>query len=927
MNLSQQIFSDIIVHMKYARYLPEKNRRETWEELVDRNKQMHIKKYPHLKDEIDRVYQLVLEKKVLPSMRSLQFAGDAIEINPSRINNCSYLPIDSWEAFHEVMFLLLGGVGVGYSVQKHHVDKLPEIIGPRRNRTRRYLIGDSIAGWSDAIKVLMKSYFFGTTQIRFDFSDIRPKGARLITSGGKAPGPQPLKECIVKITGILDEAEQTGRLSTIQCHDILCHIADAVLAGGIRRAAMIAFFSVSDDEMMAAKAGNWWETNPQRGRANNSVVLVRSRINKATFDRVFERLKASGSGEPGFFFTNDKDVLSNPCFSGDSMLLTSGGYCPIKSLVDKNVELIAQDGSVCKGSVIYTGKRDTIKLTFKDGGTLVCTPDHILIDKEGNEVQAKQALKKRLLFGTVQQYKENPLFVKLGFVQGNGELSRLNSTTHKGFAINFGKNDVDVIKYFGYGAEGRRVYTKDFVNICKKLQFDQQTLPYRGLPKTIDTWNMEELASFLKGLWSANGSIVGTKTQKQISLKTTNKKLAKQLMLILKNKFNIDSYITTTKKSYALSIGKLYDIYKFITCIGFIHQYKVNETIKYLNTRGRLVIDVTTNKKEDVYDFTIDHPSHLGIVNDLVVHNCGEISLKPFTFCNLTEVNTSTIESQEDFNERARAAAFLGTLQAGYTDFYYLRPIWKEATEKERLIGVSLTGVASNKLKNLNLEEAAQAAVEENKRVAELIGITPAYRVTTIKPAGTSSIVLGCSSGIHAWHAKYYIRRVTLGKNEPIYAYLAKIMPELLEDDYFRPHDTAKMKIPQSAPAGAITRDESALNLLERIRTFYNGWIKAGHIQGPNTNNISATVSVKEDEWDEVKDWMWKHRTEYNGITLLPYNGGTYKQAPFEECSKYMYDKLFEFLKGIDLTKIKEEEDNTKLQGEIACSGNACEIL
>ena len=241
MELSNKILSDITVYMKYAKYIPKLNRRETWEELVTRNKNMHIKKYPNLVGEIETAYKYVYDKKVLPSMRSLQFGGKPIEISPNRVYNCAYLPIDSIECFNEIMFLLLGGTGVGYSVQRHHVDKLPAVNQPYSKRTRRHLIGDSIEGWADAVKVLITSYMGPkrSSKIIFDYSDIRPKGAQLVTSGGKAPGPQPLKECLVKITGILSDVEDGNKLTTLQAHDVVCHIADAVLAGGKRRAALI----------------------------------------------------------------------------------------------------------------------------------------------------------------------------------------------------------------------------------------------------------------------------------------------------------------------------------------------------------------------------------------------------------------------------------------------------------------------------------------------------------------------------------------------------------------------------------------------------------------------------------------------------------------------------------------------------------------
>ena len=619
MDISQKILSDITVYMKYAKFVPELNRRETWEELVTRNKEMHQKKYPHIKDEIENVYKMVYDKKILPSMRSLQFGGKPIEISPNRVYNCAYLPVDHTDAFSETMFLLLGGTGVGFSVQKHHVDKLPEIKKPNPTRTRRYLIGDSIEGWADAIKVLIESYM-GTKSSTpiFDFSDIRQKGALLVTSGGKAPGPQPLKDCIHNITKVLESKNDGDKLTPIEAHDITCHIADAVLAGGIRRAALISLFSADDEEMISCKSGNWWEQNPQRGRANNSAVLLRHKVTQEYFMDLWKRIELSGAGEPGIYLSNDKDWGTNPC--------------------------------------------------------------------------------------------------------------------------------------------------------C-------------------------------------------------------------------------------------------------------------------------------------------------------------EIALRPYQFCNLCEVNASDLESQEDFERRVRGAAFIGTLQAGYTDFHYLRDVWKRTTEKDALIGVGMTGIGSGVVLGYDMKAAAQAVKEENERVATLIGINKSARTITVKPSGTSSLVLGTSSGIHAWHNDYYLRRIRVGKNEAIYTYLAINHPELVEDEFFRPHDTAVITIPQRAPEGSILRYESVFQMLERVKKVSQEWVRSGHRSGQNTHNVSATVSIKEDEWELVGDWMWKNRKFYNGLSVLPYNGGTYTQAPFEDCTKEDFERLVLTLKNVDLTKVIELQDNTDLRGEAACAGGACEIV
>jgi ribonucleoside-diphosphate reductase alpha chain len=311
-----------------------------------------------------------------------------------------------------------------------------------------------------------------------------------------------------------------------------------------------------------------------------------------------------------------------------------------------------------------------------------------------------------------------------------------------------------------------------------------------------------------------------------------------------------------------------------------------------------------------------------------MINNIGcEIALKPFQFCNLCEVNCATIEGQEDFNSRAAAAAFIGTLQAGYTDFHYLRDVWKRTTEEEALLGVGLTGIGSGYVESLDKTEAAETAVASNRYWASLIGINSAARVTTIKPSGTSSMVLGCSSGVHAWHNDFYIRRMRIGKNESLYKYLAKHHPELVEDEHFRPHDQAVISIPQAAPEGSILRSERFSDLLERVRTYNLDWVREGHVRGDNTNNVSCTISLKEDEWKECGEWMWENREVYNGISVLPYDGGTYIQAPFEDITAEKFEEMSSSLQAIDLTEIVEEKDETDLTGELACAGGACEIV
>ena len=636
MDLGLEALSKITVFSKYAKYIPELNRRETWEEIVGRYEAMMVKKYPYLEEAIKDNITMIRDKKILPSMRALQFAGAAAEVNNARIYNCCYLPIDSIHSFSETMFLLLGGTGVGYSVQYHHVSELPNITKPGKART--YLIEDSIMGWADSVKVLMKAYLEGGFMPKFDFRAIREKGARLVTAGGKAPGPEPLKLCLTHVQAVLDRKSPGETLSPLECHDILCHIANSVLAGGIRRSAMICLFDYTDEEMITCKYGNWWELNEQRGRSNNSAVLPRGEVSEEQFMDLWKRVEASGSGEPGLYWSNNKDWGTNPC--------------------------------------------------------------------------------------------------------------------------------------------------------C-------------------------------------------------------------------------------------------------------------------------------------------------------------EIALRPYQFCNLCEVNVSDVTSQEDLNERVGAAAFFGTLQAGFTNFHYLRPIWAATTQKDALLGIGMTGIGSGEIMKYKLEVAAHIAKKVNQLISEKTGINEAARITCVKPSGTTSLVLGTASGIHAWHNDYYLRTMRFNKNEDIAMYLMANHPELCEDDVLRPTDTVCVRIPVKAPEGSILRTETALDTLERVKHFSTNWIGSGHVDGENTHNVSATISIDSqrkigngkfdmmgnegetiiNEWETVGQWMWENREFYNGLSVLPYWGGSYQQAPFEDITEEKYNSLISELKEIDITKIKEVSDEVNFNESVACGGGACDLI
>jgi hypothetical protein len=966
---AKQILSDITVHMKYAKYKPELQRRETFNEIVDRNKAMHIKKFPSLKEEIEATYQYVYDKKVLPSMRSMQFGGKPIEVAPNRVFNCAYMPIDDVRAFSETMFLLLGGTGVGFSVQNHHVEKLPEIKRPNSKRTRRFLVGDSIEGWADAVKALVHSYFNGSSRIRFDFSDVRPKGSRLVTSGGKAPGPQPLKECLIKVEGILESKENGEKLTPIEVHDMVCHIADAVLAGGIRRAALISLFSADDDEMLGAKSGNWWEINPQRGRANNSVVLMRHKVTKEFFKNLWERVKASGAGEPGFYFTYDKDWGTNPSLRKGTRVLTTDGIFPIEELEDKKFKVKNLNGEISEAKCWLSGRdKPLYKLTLQGGHTYHATAEHEWPIWDG-EKYVKVATPDIQEGSYLPVIKENQLFdgdlgsyedgFVIGWQLGDGWLTTRGDSGHLQHGFIVSKSDCEygiderIEKYLmGLGSQAKfsdRSSTKELNTVSNALNENLEKFgashKSAGLPAAV--WKSSE--KFRKGivdaLFSSDGSVDVSK--RRILFTSKHEKLVSDLSELL-GFYGIKNTIRKTTRTmslngnpekdytrYDLKIQDQASILHFRNIFSLSVGYKQEKLdslawkrVPFANHDKIKVVSVEkTDLKEDVWDISVFDETHCFQIAHCITGNCCEIALRPFQFCNLTEVNVSNVQNQEDYEARVRAAAFIGTLQASYTDFHYLRPVWQRNTEKDSLIGVSMTGIASGAVLGLDMSAGARVVREENKRVAALIGIKPAARTTCVKPAGTTSLTLGTSSGIHAWHNDYYIRRIRVGKNEPIYSYLSIMHPELIEDEFFRPHDTAVISVPQKAPEGAITRVESALEMLERVKRVSQEWIKPGHSKGQNSHNVSATVTLKEDEWETVGEWMWENREHYNGLSVLPHSDHTYKQAPFEDCTEEVYNELMKSLSSVDLTKVVELDDNTDLKGEVACGGGACEIV
>ena len=694
---------------------------------------MMYEKYPEVNGDIAWAYDMMFKKRVLGSQRALQFGGSPILKHNARIYNCISSYCDRLRFFQECMYLLLCGCGTGFSVQKHHINQLPLFCRVFKKSNKKFTIEDSIEGWSDAVGVLISSYFeqeelfpeFTGKNVQFDFSQIRPAGSFLSSSSGKAPGPEPLKKALGNSRRILDKAIKNSdfcapelrKLSPIEAYDIVMHAADAVISGGVRRSATICLFSPNDQEMAKAKTGNWFHENPQRGRSNNSALLLRNKTSKKKFHELMESVKEFG--EPGFVWSDSRDLIVNPC-------------------------------------------------------------------------------------------------------------------------VEIGMYPVDVET----GESG----------------------------------------------WQA---------------------------------------------------------------------------------------------------------------------------------CNLSTINCSKVKTEEDFYESCRAAAIIGTLQAGFVDLPYLGEASERILKRESLLGVSMTGIMEQHEICLDpkVQKAGARIVKKtNKELAKQIGINPAARTTCIKPEGTSSCVLGTSSGIHPHHAKRYIRRVQANKMEDIYQYFRTINPKACEESVWSANESDDViSFCIEVPAGSKTKNQiEAIGLLDYVKSTQQNWVIVGKTDALCTkewlnHNVSNTINVRPDEWDEVEDFIYKHRKYFCGISLLSVSGDKdYPQAPFTSiylpseqvahygdaslfvsglievaldlwednlwaacdalngigtkakgeakrgwiarckkfsrkymegdikkltyCMKDVYNwkewvDLSREYKSVDYTQIIEEEDNVKPEQEWACAGGACEII
>lgn len=625
------LYEEFIFKSRYARWLEDKGRRENWDETVDRligYYACEVMKAGH--EDVQTMIDLrnaIYNLEVMPSMRALMTAGPALDRCHVPAYNCAYLPVDSPRSFDEAMYILLCGTGVGFSVESKYVDQLPRISERFEPTDTVIVVADSKEGWAKSFRELISLLIAGQLP-HWDVSRVRHKGARLRTFGGRASGPEPLVDLFKFACGLFQSAAGR-RLTSLECHDLMCKIADIVVVGGVRRSAMISLFDCTDDRMSTAKTGAWWESSGHRRLANNSAVYDNRRPDIGFFMKKWEELYASKSGEPGLF-----------------------------------------SRYACQNIAARSGRRDS--------------------------------------------------------------------------------------------------------------NFDYGTNP------------------------------------------------------------------------------------------------------------------------------------------------CSEIILRPFQFCNLSEVVVRAGDTRDDLERKVRIAAILGTIQSSFTDFRYLRKIWKDTCNEERLLGVSLTGVCDN-LGLIGdpdiLEKLKAVVVDTNKEWAERLGIAPSVATTCVKPSGTVSQLVNSASGLHPRHSLYYLRTVRADNKDPLTVFL-KDAGVYWEPDVMAEHSTSVFFFPIASPEGSVTRDDlDSIKSLELWKLLQDNWCE---------HKPSATINVKEDEWLRVGAWVYENFDTLSGVSFLPHDGGSYKQAPYQEVTKEEYEDwvLKHPLPAInwDDMRFYETEDNTTGSQELACTGSNCEV-
>lgn len=963
-------FSNYIATSRYSRWKEDEGRRETWRETVDRyltHMVSHLEQYDYTPSPelVEEIRENIENLELVPSMRAIMTAGPALERSGIASYNCAYLPLSDLRSLSEMLFILMNGTGVGYSVERHYTDQLPEVpyLFPT---TETIVVEDSKEGWAEAFQKLLESLWSGRIP-RWDLSLVRPKGSRLKTFGGRASGPEPLDELfhftVEKIRGA-----QGRKLRPIEVHDIACKVASVIVVGGVRRAATISLSDLDDKEMAEAKSGQWWVDHPHRALANNSAVYY-DNTSREDFDREWERLVKSGSGERGIFNrdaarrqaskwgrrSEDTEYGCNPCcLTGDTYIMTTDGPRQIKDLKGTPFDAVV-NGKVYhapRGSWI-SGVGSVYRLKTKEGYQLDLTPEHRILSDKGEWKEAKDYKPGDRItihnhrefdgWGSQDDYGTGYL---LGLFVGDGSFSTSASSGNKFGQIKVWKSEEGVESIM----DKAYTYAKDLPHRSDWAGFGGENTrnPYRvmsigTLPQENgiypedkrDISHLQERSSefyrgFLSGLFDADGHLEGVGNQKGISIRLGQNDVrvletVQSMLLRLGVKSRIHSQLPESR----LVIGAD-DARVFSDRIGFGNKAKQERLASHLLERKtyskKFIATVESFEyvgEQEVWDAEVEDV-HAFDANGIYAHN-SEIILRPYEYCNLSEVIVHPYDTEETLIRKVQLATILGTWQSTITNFPYIREEWKKNAEEEGLLGVSLTGVFGNTLLNTSSPETERllnrlrdAARETNRREAKSLGINESAAITCVKPSGTVSQLAKVSSGLHPWHSQHYIRTVRESAMDP----LARLMKDYgvpCEEDVMNP-DNYVFSFPVEAPEGAVTREDlSAVDHLKMWLAYQDEWCE---------HKPSVTISVGSDEWDEVREWVWEHLDKISGISFLPRSEHTYAQAPYQECTREEYEEAVRKMPEVHWGDLSfyEQEDQTTGSQEYACTAGGCEL-
>lgn len=980
----------LVYYRTYSRWLPEEGRRETWKETCARAVEYNCSLAPTSAYEAQRLFDNMFNLKQFISGRSLWIGGSEASKKTKLANfNCSFVVIDSIKSLCDLFYLLMVGTGVGVRILPSDVKELPyfrqNVIlhhqynkhsTKQKGRENTYVetdgdmriihIGDSKEGWVDALKAYLLCLVEpdAPSHIMLDYTEIRVKGATLSNFGGTASGYESIMDMFTKIHRVIQEGlfsskPVNGKLRPIHCLDICNLIGQNVVVGGVRRTAEIAIIDPHDEECVHAK-DNIQPGMEHRYMSNNSI-FQEERPSREKIHELFNSIRTSG--EPGIINVAEAkrrraDFAGlNPCFLGDMRLLTSNGYIPIGELDGRtDIEIVSNDGTVSIGKVWKSGNKECISLKLSDNSEIKCTPNHVFMDTEGNEVEAKDMLFNRIMPFLSSPNNTNETFVKLGFAQGDGCLSDLKNKRKNGVTLNIGGKDADVAQLFGFNPEkGRSYYTLELTDSLEELQFSPEKLPNRTLPKTIWDWNDIEQLSFLRGLYSANGCVIKHGNNIRIGVKTTCKELAIELVSLLAE-FNIHAYITVNKakyvqfengeylcrESYDVNIQQYQSKLLFYNLIGFIQSYKVDALREGLIKGSPKIKGIKHIGVHSVYDFT-EPKNHWGVIEGYIAHNCAEIILPPNAVCNLTTVNmVAFADKQGNVDWDGLEEAFVLSARAGYrmTCVDLELEGWNVAHHRDRLTGCSMTGWQDFIAKMSNdtfVRAGGKAGIlkwlrnvihEAGEDIASELKTPVPLLMTALKPEGSLSLVAnGVSPGVHWQHSPYFIRRIRVNAHDPL-ALTAKelgwqIHPEVGQD--METATTLVIDFPVHSPSEVTKADIPAVEQLKEYILFQKFYTDM---------NTSNTITVKPDEWEEVEDFVYNHWDDMLGVTFLELNSTYYPLMPYEECTKEEYEELKSKMKPFDPDLLNAMELSSRNMGKefeilddrAECSQGVCPI-